>query len=151
MDDKKHGSSGIKLTARSARHALRNTSRKTPVLSVKEVVAAFNGRPLPMKVGNTEAPITLLAIRGALMEQLRSTGGRPSLSGEHSRQRVQVSPEDWQRITSIANHVDVGRHKPSPAQVASVLLHFALENISAKDISRLMAADAGEHDSHSAQ
>lgn len=130
-----------RLVARTARSRLKNTSFGPTRLPVNDVVAALRGQPLSLKAGNTEAPVTLLAIRDTLMERLRSTGGRPSLSGDGSRQRVQVSEDDWQIITSIADRVDVGRHKPSPAQVASVLIHVALESVSLDEIDRLMHVD----------
>jgi hypothetical protein len=134
----------VKLVGRAARERLRNVSRKPPAIDPQDVVAAFNGRPLSMAVGNSRAPEMLLAVRDALVDRLRSTGGRPGLAGEGSRQRVQVSAQDWQRIADIADHVEVGRHKPSPAQVASVLLHLALERIPAKEVDRLMQAEQQE-------
>lgn len=134
----------VKLVGRTAREQLRNTSRKPQAIIPRDVVAAFDGRPLSMAVGNTQAPDTLLAVRDILMDRLRSTGGRPGLAGEGSRQRVQVSAQDWQRIADIADHVEVGRHKPSPAQVASVLIHLALERIPAKEVDRLMQAERQE-------
>jgi hypothetical protein len=53
---------------------------------------------------------------------------------------VQVPAEDWQSIVDIASHVAVGRHKASPAQVASVLIHLALERLPPGEISELVAA-----------
>lgn len=138
MENRNDRADGIKLVARTARNTLKNKSSKPTPLPIRDVVTALNGRPLAMKIGNTLAPVTLLAIREVLMERLRSTGGRPALSGDSSRQRVQVLAKDWQKITSIANRVEVGRHKPSPAQVASVLIHFALENVSSGEIDNLM-------------
>lgn len=134
----------VKLVGRTARERLKNVSRKPQAITPQDVIAAFNGRPLSMAVGNARAPDMLLAIRDVLMDRLRSTGGRPSLAGEGSRQRVQVTAQDWQRIADIADHVEVGRHKPSPAQVASVLIHLALERIPAKEVDRLMQAERQE-------
>jgi hypothetical protein len=134
----------VKLVGRTARERLRDVSRRPPAIDAQDVVAAFNGRPLSMTVGSTRAPDMLLAVRNALMDRLRSTGGRPGLAGEGARQRVQVSAQDWQRIADIADHVEVGRHKPSPAQVASVLIHLALERIPAKEVDRLVQAEQQE-------
>jgi hypothetical protein len=131
----------LKLTGRTARSRLKNVSRKPRAIATQDVVAAFGGRSLAMKVGDTRAPAMLLAVRDALMDRLRSTGGRPALSGDGLRQRVHVSAQDWQRIADIADHVEVGRHKPSPAQVASVLIHLALKRISSKEIDRLMQVE----------
>jgi hypothetical protein len=121
----------LKLTGRTARSRLKNVSRKPRAIATQDVVAAFD----------TRAPAMLLAVRDALMDRLRSTGGRPALSGDGLRQRVHVSAQDWQRIADIADHVEVGRHKPSPAQVASVLIHLALKRISSKEIDRLMQVE----------
>jgi hypothetical protein len=101
-------------------------------------MAAFGGRPLEIQPGDDEAPAALLTIRDVLMQRLRTTGGRPALSGDGTRQRVQVSAEDWRTIVDIASHVAVGRHKASPAQVASVLIHLALERIPQGEIRRLV-------------
>jgi hypothetical protein len=142
--EKLHGraSNETKLVARTAREQLKSVAPRKPAsLSTRDVIAAFGGKSLQMKVGDVTAPVTLLTIRDALMDRLRSTGGRPALSGEGSRQRVQVSPDDWERIMDIARHVEVGRHKPSPAQVASVLIHLALERVTLGEIGRLVDMD----------
>ena len=129
-----------RLVARNARHRLVDVSHKPPPIAVADVMAAFGGRPLGIKAGDDNAPIALLTIRDVLMQRLRTTGGRPALSGNGSRQRVQVSAEDWQTIVDIASRMDVGRHKASPAQVASVLIHLALERIPQREIKELVEA-----------
>jgi len=127
-----------RLVARNARHRLVDVSHKPPGIPAASVIAAFRGRPLGMNVGEDIAPTALLTIRDALMQRLRTTGGRPALSGDGPRQRVQVSAEDWQTIVDIASHLDVGRHRASPAQVASVLIHLALERIPEGEIGALL-------------
>lgn len=67
-------------------------------------------------------------------------GGPAGFVGDGPWQRVQVSAEDWQSIVDIAGHVAVGRHKASPAQVASVLIHLALERIPQGEIRDLVGA-----------
>jgi sugar phosphate isomerase/epimerase len=129
-----------RLIARTARHRLVDVSRKPPLVAVADVVAAFGARALGINSGDDKAPVALLTIRDALMQRLRSTGGRPALSGDGSRQRVQVSAEDWKSIVDIASHMEVGRHKASPAQVASALIHLALERIPQGEITALVGA-----------
>ncbi len=131
-----------RLIARTARHRLVDVSRKPPPIAVADVIAAFGGRSLGTNAGDDKAPLALLTIRDALIQRLRTTGGRPALSGDGPRQRVQVSAEDWQSIVEIASHVAVGRHKASPAQVASVLIHLALERIPQGEIRELVGAAA---------
>jgi hypothetical protein len=141
----------FKLVARTARGRLKNISKKPTSLSVNRVIAAFGGKSAPVKAGNVKDPITLLAIREALVDRLRSTGGRPSLTGDSLRQRVQISAKDWKKITTIASHFEVGRHKPSPAQVASILIHFALEHASPSAIDQLMHTDIENQDTSKAE
>jgi hypothetical protein len=129
-----------RLMARTARHHLVDVSHKPPPIAVADVVTALGGRSLGINAGDDKAPVALLTIRDALMRRLRTTGGRPALSGDGPRQRVQVSAEDWQIITDIASRVPVGRHKASPAQVASVLIHLALERIPQGEIRELVGA-----------
>lgn len=127
-----------RLIARTARHRLADVSRKPPPIAVADVMTALGGYPLGTQSGDDKAPVALLTIRDALMQRLRTTGDRPALSGDGARQRVQVSAEDWQTIVDIASHVAVGRHKASPAQVASVLIHLALERIPQGEIMELV-------------
>ena len=134
--------SGLRLSARTARRRLVDVSRKPPPIAVADVMTALGGRPLGIKSGDDKAPVALLTIRDALTQRLRTRGGRPALGGPAPRQRVQVSAEDWQAIVDIASHVAVGRHKASPAQVASVLIHLALERIPQGEIRGLMGADS---------
>ena len=129
-----------RLIARTARQRLVDVSHKPPPIAVADVMTALGGRPLGLTSGDDNAPFALLTIRDALMRRLRTTGGRPALSGDGPRQRVQVSAENWQAITDIASHVAVGRHKASPAQVASVLIHLALERIPQGEIRELVGA-----------
>jgi hypothetical protein len=130
-----------RLLARTARHRVVDVSHKPPPIAVADVMAALGGRPLGIKAADDMAPVALLTIRDALMQRLRTTGGRPALSGDGPRQRVQVSAEDWRTIVDIASHVEVGRHKASPAQIASVLIHLALERIPQGEIREFVGAD----------
>jgi len=131
-----------RLVAHTARHRLVDVSHKPPPVAAADVITAFGGRPLAINPGDDKAPVALPTIRDALMQRLRTTGGRPALSGDGPRQRVQVSAEDWQSIVDIANHVAVGRHKASPAQVVSVLIHLALQRIPQGEIRASIGAGA---------
>ena len=65
---------------RTARRGLVDVSHKPPPIAAADVMTAFSGRPLGIKLGDDKAPLALLTIRGALMERLRTTGGRPASS-----------------------------------------------------------------------
>ena len=76
-----------RLIARTARHRLVDVPHKPPPIAVAKVMAAFGGRPLGMTSGDDNAPVALLTIREALMQRLRTTGGRPTWMAKASRQR----------------------------------------------------------------
>jgi hypothetical protein len=60
---------------------------------------------------------------------LRSTGGRRSLEGASKRQKIPLLEGDWERLQEIAEASQSEGIHPTPAQVASILLHRALNEI----------------------
>ena len=66
-----------------------------------------------------------------LSRMLTSTGGRPSLAGMQDKVKIPRFAEDWVRIEALAETVAEGmQFRPTAAQVATVLLHEALERFS---------------------
>ena len=78
------------------------------------------------------SPLQLIALRQELYSRLRSTGGRRSLKGVSRRQKIPLSEEDWEKLQKLAEQNQSEKITPSPAQVASVLLHQALEELEKK-------------------
>ena len=71
--------------------------------------------------------ISLAAIGNALLQRLRSTGGRPALVGTTQRAKVPLSAEDLARLDKVAQVVgSVLGFSPSIGQVASILLSNSL-------------------------
>jgi len=70
-----------------------------------------------------------VAVRQELLSRLTSTGGRPGLKGTTRRQKIPLDDEDWSRLQKIAEALNDDEVRPTPGQVASVLLHRLLENI----------------------
>jgi hypothetical protein len=75
-----------------------------------------------------QGPVALAALRQALVEQLRSTGGRPSL-GASRRQKIPLHDADWELMLRIANLLTDGEIRPTPGQVASELLRQRLREV----------------------
>ncbi len=144
MEELSNASGSIKLTSRTARGRIRDVSRKPAPVEARAVIGPLGGKSLEARFGDTTNPVTLMLVRDALMDRLSSTGGRPGLSGDGGRQRVQVSATDWRTITDIASHVDTGRYRPSPAQVASALIHIALQGFNRQDIVNSLAVARDE-------
>ena len=70
----------------------------------------------------------LFALRQELARRLVSTGGRPRLEGTERRQKIPLADEDWTALEELAAGLSDERLRPTAGQVASVLLHHALED-----------------------
>jgi hypothetical protein len=75
------------------------------------------------------SPPSLFALRQELYRRLRSTGGRRSLEGAGERHKIPLIEGDWERLQEVARASESETVRPSPAQVASLLLHRALKEL----------------------
>jgi hypothetical protein len=99
----------------------------------------------------SQSPLALIAVRQELLSRLTSTGGRPGLEGTTRRQKIPLDDEDWGRLRRIAEAFNDDEVRPTPGQVASVLLHRLLENIDVKGAasqlhSEIAAGETGAHE-----
>ena len=123
-------STRIVNTAKRATRIL-NTSSRARRLDGAVVTEALGGRATGYKLGNDTSPITLFQVRGELSRLLSSAGGRPSLAGAQDKVKIPRFSKDWIKIEALARAAGEGMaFRPSPAQVAAVLLHAALEHFS---------------------
>lgn len=116
--------SGAKVGGR-----ISDTSRKLQRLDASVVQRAFNARPAGSSGG-----LDLFALREAMGKMLQSTGGRPALAGAQAHVKIPKIASDWALLERLAEGSNDLRHKPSPAQVAAMVLHLALGRIPAKDL-----------------
>ena len=65
---------------------------------------------------------------------LQSTGGRAALLGADAHVKIPKITSDWALLEKLANGLPDLRHKPSPAQIAAMVLHLALGRIPEKDL-----------------
>src|SRR5438045_2929048 len=93
--------------------------------TVAEALGAAEAESVP--AGGS--PPSFTALRYELSQRLSSTGGRPALRGTDRRQKIPLSNEDWMRLCELAKRVADLDPRPAPAQIASALLHLALENL----------------------
>lgn len=124
----------IKIVAKTAKGRIRNMSAKPSGLSKKEFAVAFGARPMALAAGRDSNPLALFQLRHQVMERLRSTGGRPALLDVARKVKIPVTDSDWHDVETIARKVNTGKFKPSAAQVASVILHMALQSFSEAEI-----------------
>ena len=108
-----------------------NTSPRAQSLEGGSVANALGGRATGFKLHNDTNPISLFQVREELSRLLTSAGGRPSLAGMQDKVKIPRFAEDWVRIEALAETVAEGmQFRPTAAQVATVLLHEALERFS---------------------
>ena len=72
-------------------------------------------------------PLSLFQVRAELYRRLSSTGGRPSLTDTSRRSKIPLSNADWETLQSVASAASSPEFSPSAGQVASVILHLALD------------------------
>ena len=116
----------VKSTLAPVRPASSRTRRIEP-----EEVASALGAEAPPEGPRAGAlgPITLYAVREALLHRRQSSGGRPALAGTNLRAKVPLSDQEWVRLEELASALSVTGFSPSAGQVASVLLSMALESV----------------------
>ena len=108
---------------------INDTSRKARTLDASVIEKAFNVRPSGSSRG-----LDLFAVREAMGKMLQSTGGRPALAGADAHVKIPKITSDWVLLEKLAHSSNDLRHKPSPAQVAAMVLHLALGRIPAQDL-----------------
>lgn len=127
----------VNTTKPAARIA--NISARAKALDGVAVSKALGGKPTGYLLGKDTSPITLYQIREELSRLLSSAGGRPSLMGMQDKVKIPRFSEDWVKIEALANSAaESMTFRPSPAHVAAVLLHEALERFSDEDVRRVV-------------
>ncbi|MFM9969843.1 MAG: hypothetical protein ACKVQK_15750 [Burkholderiales bacterium] len=106
-----------------------DTSRKYKAIDPIAVEKAFNARSAGSSRG-----LDLFALREAMGKMLQSSGGRPALLGADAHVKIPKITSDWALLEKLANGSADLKHKPSPAQVAAMVLHLALGRIPEKDL-----------------
>jgi hypothetical protein len=73
------------------------------------------------------SPLSAYALRQELFRRLRSTGGRPGLDGADLKPKVPMRRSRWKKLQELAKQVASGTFRPSPAQLASVILDAGID------------------------
>jgi hypothetical protein len=115
---------------------IRDTSRLDPKVPAEFVINSFGARPAA-----SAKRMDLLQLRALMEEMLQSKGGRPGLANFSHRVKMPKLPSDWAIIETIAHRLEPKLvFKPSPAQVAAVMLHWAVTNMNDEDIQQAINA-----------
>jgi hypothetical protein len=122
---------------------VRNAGPALPRLDPSEIAARLGAEPVPEARPGRSDVLSLAALGSELARRLRSSGGRPALTGTARRLKVPLSPEDVRTLGRVAQALaSLGGFGPSLGQVASVILHMNLEALlrATKDLKELDSA-----------
>lgn len=75
------------------------------------------------------SPAATFALYQELVHRLRSTGGRRRIAGTTRRQKIPIGEADWTVLKYLATRCRSEEQRPTPGQVASVLLRRAITEV----------------------
>ncbi len=108
---------------------LQITGNAQPRIDASQVAAALGGEPITARIDGNPASVTLYALRAELFRRRQSGGGRPRIEGTNQRVKIPLSDQDWTELEKLAGELTSAGFSPSPGQIASVLLHAAIQSI----------------------
>ena len=74
----------------------------------------------------------LLSLGQEIVARLRSTGGRPSLTGASCKPKVSLRPADWDALKALASRIsEASGRSVTPSQLAGHLLAGCLRDLPA--------------------
>jgi len=104
-----------------------------------EVIAkALGAEKVGTKIDTRRGPISLFFLRQFLVNQLRSTGGRPTLRGTRKkRNKISLATDDWEKLDKIAKYFKEKEGiNVSSGQIASLLIHVEVSKINTSKIEK---------------
>lgn len=128
----------IRNTSHPAARIKATSARASNRVNARTVAQAFGARPSGIGTGRDTNPFSLWQLRGELERLLQSTGGRPALPTDGERVKIPKIPSDWTFIEAVAANTANLPLRPSPAQVAAVMLHMAVSRFSADEVSQAL-------------
>jgi hypothetical protein len=124
-----------RIRSTSAKQAtIRSTSDEEPRVEAELLETLLAAEHVPEWTGGLRgSPPSLLGVRQEVVRRLQSSGGRPALDDTTRRQKIPLSERDWERLTALAERASTGDIKPTPSQIASVLIRQALDALEQQD------------------
>ena len=112
------------------RPRIKNLSKTSPKIGRDLITASFGAVPVGSTRDRNDISWTLAYVAREIDRRLRSTGGRPALTGTDRKLKVPVTKDDRVRLEAIAGAYS----KVAPSQIASILLHMAIDEFPKKAI-----------------
>jgi len=106
------------------------TGPAMPPVEPSELAAALGAEPGGEGHSRNRDLISLGEVGNALVNRLRSTGGRPALEGASERCKVPLSPADVADLERVIDAIEAKMGtRPALGQVVSVILRFHLNSL----------------------
>jgi len=92
---------------------------------------SLGAEKLGIKAETRQPSISLLALSQFFSKRLKSSGGRPSLSGtQKQRTKISLLEDDWGKLKKLSSYYKEKEGiNVTPSQIASAALHKSLEKL----------------------
>jgi hypothetical protein len=113
---------------------IKNTGKTQRRVMPGKIAKALGAEEIDLHLNPKRGTISLFMLRQLIVNKLRSNGGRPSLIGaQKNRTKIPLIEEDWSKLKEMSKYFKVKEGmNVSPSQLASILIHKALDNIQCK-------------------
>jgi hypothetical protein len=108
---------------------IRTTGNAQPRIDHAQVAAALGAERVEGTIEGNPGVVALYALRSELLRCRQSSGGRPGIAGTSQRLKIPLSDHDWTELEGLAGQLAEAGFAPSPGQIASVLLHAAIQSV----------------------
>jgi hypothetical protein len=116
-------------TTGTAQPRIRATGNGQPHIDHAQVAAALGAEPVEGNIQGNPGVVALYALRSELLRCRQSNGGRPGIAGTSQRLKIPLSDQDWTELEGLADQLSEEGFAPSAGQIASVLLHAAIQSV----------------------
>jgi hypothetical protein len=116
-------------TTGPAQSRIRTTGNGQPHIDHAQVAAVLGAEPVEGTIQGNPGVVALYALRSELLRCRQSNGGRPGIAGTSQRLKIPLSDQDWTELEGLADQLSEAGFAPSPGQIASVLLHAAIQSV----------------------
>jgi hypothetical protein len=115
------------VTTDKRKPRLEVVERRTRRRITPEEIESGLGAKRVAVIPTSGSPMSTYALRQELFRRLRSTGGRPGLDGVDMKAKVPMQRSRWKKLERLAKQVETDTFRPSPAQLASVILDRGID------------------------
>ena len=116
-------------TTGPAQPRIRTTGNGQTRIDHAQVAAALGAELVEGTIQGNPGVVALYALRSELLRCRQSNGGRPGIAGTSQRLKIPLSDQDWTELEGLADQLSETGFAPSPGQIASVLLHAAIQSV----------------------